>query len=845
MRPLDLTVEGFRSHRHRSRFDWRGRRLVGVVGPIGAGKSSILDAISFALYGKTPAVEGATKTLIHQLCSESHVELRFQVDGQVWRAVRSLRRKGPSGHQLERLAADDDGAEVLERVVGDDPMKERVEQLLGMDFKAFCRSVLLAQNRFSEFLKATPADRDKVLKGVFGYERLDAAHMVAKIRLERERVRLDTLAGRRDEIDRARERLDEAHAAADTTFARHRQLEEAAPGVERLDAEIRGSSAEIDAAEATTQHLVGIVASLPTLEEVADVVASAEGADAAVSEAEGVRHEATTARATAEAALADVRARLGDRDRFRSFERLVEQMERETRDRARSLEERLAREQDVAAAAEASAVALAEAEAAAAALTTADEDHVTAAAAVTDAREALAAAQHAEMAHELRGTIALGEPCPVCAQLVTTLPRKTAAPRSTAAKRAEAAARKLEEAAQKRIGEAAARVAGTEAVVTANREKAVAAEGALVAAADAVEAADAALAATQSQLTEWLGDVEDPRDALEAREHELEAAESAAEDAKTALDGATSTVEGAREDATSAREGLAKIANRLAGAWGRLGEDRDVAPEPQAVRAGSSEIADLIVQRHETARAARETAAEVLAGASASLEATLAALELPHGVDLGRARADAQAAHASAATAVHQLEEQVASASDVEREILEAEHSRDLANRLAEDLKPSRFLGFLLQEERVELAELGSTHFEELTGGAFRFSEDDTFAIVDLNGASQVRKADSLSGGETFLASLALALALAEMVARGGGRLDSFFLDEGFGSLDPEHLDRAMDGIARLVAGDTDRLVVLVSHVPQMRETLEDLIVLDKDDRTGDTIVVSGATASV
>ena len=87
-----------------------------------------------------------------------------------------------------------------------------------------------------------------------------------------------------------------------------------------------------------------------------------------------------------------------------------------------------------------------------------------------------------------------------------------------------------------------------------------------------------------------------------------------------------------------------------------------------------------------------------------------------------------------------------------------------------------------------------------------------------------------------------MALALAEMVARGGGRLDAFFLDEGFGSLDPEHLDRAMDGIGRLVANDPRRLVVLVSHVEQMRETLEDLIVLDKHDLTGDTVVVAGAT---
>jgi DNA repair protein SbcC/Rad50 len=97
-----------------------------------------------------------------------------------------------------------------------------------------------------------------------------------------------------------------------------------------------------------------------------------------------------------------------------------------------------------------------------------------------------------------------------------------------------------------------------------------------------------------------------------------------------------------------------------------------------------------------------------------------------------------------------------------------------------------------------------------------------------------------LSGGETFLASLALALALAQMVARGGGRLDAFFLDEGFGSLDPDHLDRAMEGIGRLVAGDDHRLVVLVSHVAEMREAVEDLIVLTKDQLTGDTVVIGG-----
>jgi exonuclease SbcC len=124
-----------------------------------------------------------------------------------------------------------------------------------------------------------------------------------------------------------------------------------------------------------------------------------------------------------------------------------------------------------------------------------------------------------------------------------------------------------------------------------------------------------------------------------------------------------------------------------------------------------------------------------------------------------------------------------------------------------------------------------------LSGGRFRFTPDGSFDIVDLTAAESVRKARSLSGGETFLASLALALALAEMVTREGGRLDAFFLDEGFGSLDAEHLDLAMEGVERLVSDEGDRLVLVVSHVPELRQRVEDLVVLDKDPVTGDTRV--------
>ena len=62
-----------------------------------------------------------------------------------------------------------------------------------------------------------------------------------------------------------------------------------------------------------------------------------------------------------------------------------------------------------------------------------------------------------------------------------------------------------------------------------------------------------------------------------------------------------------------------------------------------------------------------------------------------------------------------------------------AERRRDLAERLSEDLRPSAFLRFLLEEERAELGALGSEHFQDLTDGSYRFSDDGEFAVLDMN----------------------------------------------------------------------------------------------------------------
>src|SRR5207253_540297 len=96
-------------------------------------------------------------------------------------------------------------------------------------------------------------------------------------------------------------------------------------------------------------------------------------------------------------------------------------------------------------------------------------------------------------------------------------------------------------------------------------------------------------------------------------------------------------------------------------------------------------------------------------------------------------------------------------------------------------LSDAKFIRYVVQRKQLALLGVASAIFGEMTGSRYGFAED--FQIIDrLSG--QPRDAKTLSGGEAFLASLALALGLVEIAGRSGGRLEALFLDEGFGSLD-------------------------------------------------------------
>ncbi|MBT8165143.1 MAG: SMC family ATPase [Acidimicrobiia bacterium] len=835
MRPLELTLRGFQSYASEQTFDFRDRRLLGVVGPIGSGKSSLLDGIAFALYGKTPRAGRGTRDLINQRGASAHVELWFEVEGEIWRAVRALRRKGQSAHNLYRHAEADAESERLEEVTGERAMTARIDELLGLDFDAFNRSVFLAQNRFAEFLQATAAQRDAVLKGVFGFDRLDQMAVVAKARRDDVREQLADLERLRSEVEADRETLGKTTPALEAARVRSAELDASHARASELEAATEAGRRDVERAERRLGELEDVAAQLPARKQTAELLVRASAGSDQLEAAEATLASATDDLEAARRHHAATIEATGGQEVIAQAVGLIE--------RAADLATRVAalagHVEEAAARARRAAEQHEQAKTAAAALKDAEGEAQAAVAdagrAADDADSALHAARHESMAVTLRKELATGDTCPVCAQAVAEVPpvRKVAAleraeKASQTAHAALTEARGAHTAAAKAAAGAAAEIGALASALESSRKMESDAAAELAEA----KSAEASLAGELAELVP--GD--DPAGEIEARRRALAEASALVEASTGRQSAARTALDEIRSGEGQVATELVQLATTVATLAGQLGGDLRPSAEPDELEAALGELRRLWESAKEETVGERDAAGARQAEAASELAEVVGELGLEGEETIGDARQRAASELGKLAERVEVLTARIAKFEDLEAGSAEAVARLDIYTTLADDLLPSRFLKFILDEERRALAALGSEHFERMTQGRYRFTSDGEFDVADLSAAEAERRAESLSGGETFLASLSLALALAEMVTRTGGRLDAFFLDEGFGSLDPEHLDLAMEGIEALVGGN--RLVAVVSHVPQLRERVEDLIELDNDPVTGDTVVV-------
>jgi exonuclease SbcC len=220
------------------------------------------------------------------------------------------------------------------------------------------------------------------------------------------------------------------------------------------------------------------------------------------------------------------------------------------------------------------------------------------------------------------------------------------------------------------------------------------------------------------------------------------------------------------------------------------------------------------------------------------MQDTLGAL----GASVSAARTDAVRAAATAEHRAEDLRIKLANAGRILEEAGEHRARSALFDALAKELDAKHIIPFLQAEALQLLAAAGSRRLETLSGGRYRLEYvEEEFSVVDTWNGDERRSARTLSGGETFLASLALALGLSEQVralaVSDRARLDALFLDEGFGTLDPESLEVVVDAIEQL--GGDGRMVGVITHVQELALRLPSRIEVEKSPRGSTARVVA------
>src|SRR5664280_491605 len=180
MRPVLLDMERFAAFRSATRVDFQGADFFVLVGPTGSGKSTVIDAVTFALYGTVPRWQDRRKVslALAPTAVRGTVRLVFDVGGARYQVARELRRSGGANPQvhiknarLERLLDPTglgDVGEPTELLAADSAVNDRVTALLGLRFEHFCKCVSLPQGAFAEFLHAKPSDRHQILIDLLG-----------------------------------------------------------------------------------------------------------------------------------------------------------------------------------------------------------------------------------------------------------------------------------------------------------------------------------------------------------------------------------------------------------------------------------------------------------------------------------------------------------------------------------------------------------------------------------------------------------------------------------------------------------------------------------------------------
>lgn len=917
MRPVRLTMSAFGPYAGKTvvemdRLGTRGLYL--ITGDTGAGKTTLFDAITFALFGEASGENRQASMLRSKYAdaqTPTEVELVFDYRGKRYTVRRNPEYPRPAkrggGVTVQKADAEltlPDG-KVVTRLR---EVNAAVEGILGVNRNQFSQIAMIAQGDFLKLLLATTEDRQRIFRQIFRTEPYQTLQERLKSESGSLGVQCETLksgirqyigglacppdSGLAPELERAQ--------AGELTRADVLALAEAL-----LTEDSRTETSQRRRLEETEQQLTDISALLGKAEEteklrraLADAVSRLDGLRERKSQLETALAELKAHRPEWEQLDGEIAVAQANLPRYAELDAAAEQL-KALRDAAeRGERERLAAQKNLEQAERCREMlageleALADCENTRTELTHRRQEFQRRSGQLQSLSQALSAwrqlqgqTREAQRLYQTRQTAAdeaqakwqrmnraflseqagvlaeslrEGEPCPVCGARSHPSPaeKSATAPSEADLERAKQHGQQTQRAAAEasaRAGELSGQCAAVEAETARQC-------GELLETADLPEAAerlDAAVRENRAQLAElerqWQAADEACRRRAEAQRQLPEASEQA---------------ELFQKKITGAETAAAELSGKISGASESLSKlsaalpfpNREAAEADLAARQRRSAALKAAVETAETALRQAQTEESALLG---KREALTAQVKTAPAVDaeaqrlrqtqlletkkqLTGALTDLAARMQGNRTARTRMQERGGELEELERRWTWVKALSNTANGNLSGKEKVMLETYIQMHCFDRIIARANTRFMVMSGGQYelrRSTEADNnrsqsgleLNVVDHYNGTE-RSVKSLSGGESFKASLSLALGLSDELqsSAGGIRLDAMFVDEGFGSLDEESLQQALQALSGLTEGS--RLVGVISHVAELKDRIDKQIVVTKEKSGGSRV---------